>query len=186
MSNKATCPLCHVEFIALRLTPSLPYCSANCKIRVAERAQRFLHQSNEIGGRIVSSGDLTPLQIAEAQACKRFYVDPATGLGWAIVPWGCGTAKDAEREACNQKKADDEAKQPPDTYPENPRQPLPTPPDCMDRFAAMRGSILLMLGRLRAMETVFIENNLTTAAELADRSAAIYRQMREACQADNG
>lgn len=43
-----------------------------------------------------------------------------------------------------------------------------------------------MLARLRAMEAVFIENHLATVEELADRSAAIYQQMREECQADNG
>lgn len=50
------------------------------------------------GGRIVSSNDLTVLQIAEAQACNRFYVDPDTSFGWAVLPWHCTTAKDRSRE----------------------------------------------------------------------------------------
>lgn len=47
--------------------------------------------------RFVSSGDLTVLQIAEAQACHRFYVDEATALGWAAMPWYLNTEKDEER-----------------------------------------------------------------------------------------
>lgn len=47
--------------------------------------------------RIVSSGDLTVLQIAEAQACGRFYVHEPTGYGWAALPWFLTTEKDELR-----------------------------------------------------------------------------------------
>lgn len=57
-------------------------------------------------GRIVSSGDLTTLQIAEAQACKRFYVEPGGGLGWALMPWEVATLKDVTRHAEMIRKAD--------------------------------------------------------------------------------
>lgn len=60
-------------------------------------ALKFLLSMGE--GRIVSSGDLTRLQIAEAQARGRFYVEPGGGLGWAVVPWDLTTAKDRKREA---------------------------------------------------------------------------------------
>lgn len=48
-------------------------------------------------GRIVSSGDLTELQIAAARADKRFYVNPR-GFGFAMLPWDLSTLKDLERE----------------------------------------------------------------------------------------
>lgn len=51
------------------------------------------------GMRIVSSGDLTPNQISEAQAAYRFWLDVDTGLGFALVPWELTTGKDRKREA---------------------------------------------------------------------------------------
>ena len=48
--------------------------------------------------RIVSSGDLTALQIAEARSSNRFYVDEDTGLGFVLLPWSLTTKKDRDRE----------------------------------------------------------------------------------------
>lgn len=62
---------------------------------MSETALQFMKRCD---GRIVSSGDLGIHQIAEAQACRRFWVDEETGLGWAIVPWSVSTQKDRERE----------------------------------------------------------------------------------------
>jgi hypothetical protein len=61
-------------------------------------ALAFLKRAASGEYRIVSSGDLTNLQIAEAQAKGRFYVEPNGGLGWALVPWDLTTRKDRERE----------------------------------------------------------------------------------------
>lgn len=36
--------------------------------------------------KIVGSGNLSELQIAEAIADKRFFIDPETMLGWAVLP----------------------------------------------------------------------------------------------------
>lgn len=48
--------------------------------------------------RIVSSSDLTPLQLAEARLNKKFFVDKETGFGWALLPWELTTRKDMKRE----------------------------------------------------------------------------------------
>ena len=48
-------------------------------------------------GRIVSSNDLTELQIAEARAHRRFYVCP-DGFGYALLPWDLTTTKDVQRQ----------------------------------------------------------------------------------------
>lgn len=60
-------------------------------------AEEFLKQAITQGGRIVSSGDLSTLQIAEAQAFGKFWVNDA-GFGFAILPWELTTDKDRERE----------------------------------------------------------------------------------------
>jgi len=62
-------------------------------------AIEFLRRAGN-DGRIVSSNDLSSAQIVHAQACGRFFVDPETRFGWAIVPWECTTPKDIVRE-CN-------------------------------------------------------------------------------------
>ena len=49
------------------------------------------------GGRLVSSKDLIPAQIAEAQGREFFYID-ADGNGFAFLPWSLTTQKDRERE----------------------------------------------------------------------------------------
>lgn len=59
----------------------------------------FLKRAADGKHRIVSSGDLTTPQIYEAQASKRFYIEPGGGLGWALLPWELTTKKDREREA---------------------------------------------------------------------------------------
>jgi hypothetical protein len=61
-------------------------------------------------GRIVSSGDLTAFQISQAQADKRFWVDPQTGLGFAIVPWSMTTEKDRRREDARCRYHDDKGR----------------------------------------------------------------------------
>lgn len=60
-------------------------------------ALEFLKRAGK-DGRIVSSGDLTTIQIATFQAADWFFVDPDTGYGWAIVPWDLSTPKDRKRE----------------------------------------------------------------------------------------
>ena len=65
-------------------------------IDLADGALAFLKRTTE--HRIVSSGDLTTLQIAEAQARGLFYVEPGGGFGWALVPWDLTTPKDRARE----------------------------------------------------------------------------------------
>lgn len=67
----------------------------------------FLRRSTTGKFRIVSSGDLTALQIAEAQAEGRFYVEPGGGLGWALVPWDIATGRDAIREAFREQSKED-------------------------------------------------------------------------------
>lgn len=49
-------------------------------------------------GRIVCTGDLTELQIAEARKDHRMYVDE-NGYGFVLLPWTCATARDLERDA---------------------------------------------------------------------------------------
>lgn len=47
------------------------------------------------GGRIVSSKELTEIQIADAQLHERFYVDP-DGFGFAFLPWYLRLARNSE------------------------------------------------------------------------------------------
>jgi hypothetical protein len=56
----------------------------------------FLMRAANGEGRIVSSGDLTTLQVADAQSNGRFYV-ASSGFGWALVPWDLDTPKDRQR-----------------------------------------------------------------------------------------
>ncbi len=51
------------------------------------------------GGRIVSSNDLHPFQMAELRQAGTFFVDPATSYGWGLLPWDLTTDKDRKREA---------------------------------------------------------------------------------------
>lgn len=60
-------------------------------------ALTFLKRAADGEHRIVSSGDLTTFQIAEAQSQGRFYVEPGGGLGWALLPWHLTTDKDQQR-----------------------------------------------------------------------------------------
>lgn len=48
------------------------------------------------GYRIVSTGDLTEMQIAEAKGEARFYVNEQ-GFGYVALPWELTTDKDEER-----------------------------------------------------------------------------------------
>lgn len=51
-----------------------------------------------VSGRVVCSGDLTSLQIAEAQASGCWYVNDK-GFGFTVLPWSLTTQKDKMREA---------------------------------------------------------------------------------------
>ena len=64
-----------------------------------QKALDFLRRGASGEYRIVASGDLTTMQITEAQTRGRFYVEPGGGIGWALVPWDLTTAKDRKREA---------------------------------------------------------------------------------------
>jgi hypothetical protein len=48
-------------------------------------------------GRIISTGDLTQLQIVEAQRTNNMFVDE-NGLGFVLLPWALTTDKDIQRE----------------------------------------------------------------------------------------
>lgn len=61
-------------------------------------AIEFLKRASDGKHRIVSSGDLLPIQISMAQADKKFFVDEETGLGWALLEWELTTPKDRKRE----------------------------------------------------------------------------------------
>jgi hypothetical protein len=61
-----------------------------------DSALQFLKRCGQ-DGRIVSSGDLTTMQIAEFQSQNRFFVDE-NGMGYALVPWDLTTMKDRKRE----------------------------------------------------------------------------------------
>lgn len=61
-------------------------------------ASNFLLKCAEGNCRIVSSGDLLHCQIVEAQARGNFFVDEATGLGFALLPFELSTEKDKQRE----------------------------------------------------------------------------------------
>lgn len=65
---------------------------------MTDGALEFLRRAADGKHRIVSSGDLHEMQIAEARADGRFYVEPGGGLGWALLPWELTTAKDKARE----------------------------------------------------------------------------------------
>ena len=61
-------------------------------------ALEFLKQFVD-GHRIVSTGDLSDLQISNAKVEGRMYVEPDGGLGWVALPWDLSTPKDKHREA---------------------------------------------------------------------------------------
>lgn len=50
------------------------------------------------GHRIVSTGDLTTLQISQASVEGRLFVDPTSSYGWVALPWSLTTDKDRKRE----------------------------------------------------------------------------------------
>ena len=65
---------------------------------MAELRQLLSMCGQSPGGRIVSSQELSEIQIGDAQLHNRFYVDP-DGFGFAFVPWNLTTTKDRKREA---------------------------------------------------------------------------------------
>lgn len=65
---------------------------------MSNEALEFLKRASYGKHRIVSTGDLTELQIAVAGSEGRMYVDPETHLGWVLLPWELRTPKDAMRE----------------------------------------------------------------------------------------
>ena len=85
----------HEEAIAHRLCVAK---NEAHRAAVADGALAFLKRAADGKHRIVSSDDLTLLQIAEAQANGLFYVEPGGGLGWALLPWHLRTEKDKDRE----------------------------------------------------------------------------------------
>lgn len=50
------------------------------------------------GGRIVSTNDLSVVQVDDAWFHSRYHVD-AQGFGWVFLPWGLKTNRDTQREA---------------------------------------------------------------------------------------
>lgn len=48
--------------------------------------------------RIVTSADLTISQANKAREEGRMFIDPDTGLTWALLPWEVSTVKDRKRE----------------------------------------------------------------------------------------
>jgi hypothetical protein len=65
---------------------------------VSNEALEFLRRAADGKHRIVSTGDLHEMQIAEARADYRMFVEPGGGLGWVLLPWELTTSKDKERE----------------------------------------------------------------------------------------
>lgn len=61
-------------------------------------AIEFLRRTAEEEGRIVSTNDLTQLQIALAMENGSLFVDDETGLGFVLLPWRVRTRKDEERD----------------------------------------------------------------------------------------
>lgn len=68
-------------------------------VGASDGALEFLKLASDGKHRIVSSGDLTELQIATCRMRGHFYAEPGGGLGWALVPWELSTQKDDMREA---------------------------------------------------------------------------------------
>ena len=71
--------------------------TSNNRDRELEAIQ-FLRKCAESESRIVSTGDLHEMQIAEARIDDRMFVDGETGLGFVILGWELTTDKDVERE----------------------------------------------------------------------------------------
>lgn len=75
-----------------------PFKDIESETTMTDGALEFLRRAADGKHRIVSSGDLHQMQIAEARAEGRFYVEPGGGLGWALLPWKLTTAKDEQRK----------------------------------------------------------------------------------------
>ena len=56
----------------------------------------FIKRFVGLGYRLVSTGDLTELQISEAKKEDRFFVD-SDNLGYVALPWDLTTEKDEKR-----------------------------------------------------------------------------------------
>ncbi len=78
--------------------PQVSICEPIEELEVSNEALEFLRRATDGRHRIVSTGDLHEMQIAEARADGRMYVEPGGGLGWVLLPWGLTTSKDKERE----------------------------------------------------------------------------------------
>jgi hypothetical protein len=65
---------------------------------MTDGALEFLYRAADGKHRIVSTGDLHEMQIAEARTEGRMFVEPGGGLGWVLLPWELTTSKDKERE----------------------------------------------------------------------------------------
>lgn len=64
-------------------------------------AIEFLKRCADGNYRIVSTGDLVEMQIAQARSQDTMFVDDETGLGWVLLPWRLTTNKDLQREKEN-------------------------------------------------------------------------------------
>ena len=51
-----------------------------------DKLKELLNRVAEGEGRLVSTGDLTELQVGEARSRDLMYVDDG-GLGWVMLPW---------------------------------------------------------------------------------------------------
>lgn len=58
--------------------------------------EKFVKKFCGVGYRIVSTGDLTEFQIAEAKRYGQLFVD-SDSLGYVALPWELTTAKDEAR-----------------------------------------------------------------------------------------
>lgn len=56
-------------------------------------AIEFLRRLAKEGGRIVSTAELTVMQIEDARLNRRIFVDEETGLGFVLLPWEFRTNK---------------------------------------------------------------------------------------------
>jgi hypothetical protein len=56
-------------------------------------AYELLQLCSKEGGRIVCTGDLTEMQIAEARVDRRMYVD-SDGFGYVLLPWSLRCRRD--------------------------------------------------------------------------------------------
>ena len=94
LTAQALDDLAEIAFSALETTLET---AANA-ISEANSGLQFIRRLANEDGRIVSTKALTPLQIAEANAAGRLWVDPATACGFVFLEWDLTTQQDRARE----------------------------------------------------------------------------------------